>query len=272
MKPIILGLILLLIVSLLGVALFYVGTKFLYNVATDISNATTKAHESPKSPDLPTLPQVPTAPIPDQTKPTTLIQPNLLECWSQKGYQGNLIQSVPLNFPIPYSNSGIINIDIRTQSIRYTPGIYDVYYILSAGVPLVNNINNPLSSDTTNITIPNGYQLFILIKNTITTTTRTPTIPMPSNVFRVWTGPNYTGLYKDIKIFGPASWNYNWNYLEPRFNNTPIRSIQIFGKVYSMGKSNLCNFQRDDGNLGNQYDMSKLNDINDDPYCIWYKS
>ena len=183
MQPIILGLIVFLVVSLLGVGLFYVGTKFFFNVSNDVSNAniTSTANKDPNLPTLKTSPHSHVQPSQPTIIITNPIQPNKLESWSQVGYQGNLLDSISLNFPTPYSDSGIINLNNLTQSIRYIPGIYDIYYIISTLIPSSkDDINIPLSPDTTNISIPSGKQLFIVIKNTLTTTSTMATIPPPT--------------------------------------------------------------------------------------------
>jgi hypothetical protein len=185
MQRIILGLIVFLVVSLLGVSLFYIGNKFLLNVSTDVSNTskTTSANNSPEKPTLPMLPTGPTTPL--STKP---IQANTLECWSQSGYQGYITDTHDLATILPYSNSPIINIDSNTQSIRYPPGKYEIFYLISSSIPLsINDITNPLSSHTPNIIVPDNNKLFIFIKSTATTVPPAP--------------PGYTSVNGDCALF-----------------------------------------------------------------------
>jgi hypothetical protein len=246
MQPIILGLIVLLVVSLLGVALFYVGTKFFLNVSKDVSNAS-KTTSANKTPDRPTLPNVPTQSVPTTQLITKPIQDNTLECWSQIGYQGYIVQSVPLNYPNPYSNSGIINIDSKTQSIRYQPGNYEIFYIIAPTSPIsIATITNALSSDTPNIPIPDNNQLFILIKSTLTTAPPPPP-PQPPLTIQLFTGNNYTGdnisftqqqLIYELGYVIYTSNNSNKKYTSIRWN---IPNLQ----VYIADKQNSNNYQSD---------------------------
>jgi hypothetical protein len=138
MQPIILGLIIFLVVSLLGVALFYVGTKLLYNVSTDISNAsiTTKAN---KGPNLPTIPD-------DSNVTTTTPASGNLELWSETGFQGN-VTIVPLS-DIQAYESLVTTIDTSsTKSIRYPPNGYQGYYYVTTTVPTTEPTANDVKNN-----------------------------------------------------------------------------------------------------------------------------
>jgi hypothetical protein len=265
MQPLLLFFIIFVVIIFLGVGLFYVGTKLLYNITTDISNSsvTSAVH---------TLPVLPTGTnnTNNPTLTTTPLTPNNLECWTQSGYQGT-VTLTPLSSIQPNS-ANLFAIESSTKSIRYPSIGYEVYIYYSTIPPVDSNIikqnGSLLSPDTPTLPIVNQtLTRYIAIFNIVTTTTNTTTTTIPSNVFRVWTGTKYTGLYKDIPISSPI-YEYGFNYIEPRFSNTSIKSIQIFGTVHSMGRSDVCDFSLED--KINQYDMSQLDNITDDPLCIWY--
>ena len=193
MQLIILGLIIFLAVSLLGVGLFYVGTKLLYNISTDISNAsiTTKAN---KGPNLPTIPD-------DSNVTTTTPASGNLELWSETGFQGN-VTIVPLS-DIQAYESLVTTIDTSsTKSIRYPPNGYQGYYYVPdtlKQLPNANDIKNngrQLTSNTSQIQpIRADENMYIAIFSTATTspipTTSTPSKPpsvKPNNFVNIGNG------------------------------------------------------------------------------------
>ena len=114
MQPLLLGLIVFFVVTILGVALLYVGDKFIYNLSTDIANVTTST-TTKKSiiPDKPILPTLTSTTPPSTTTPSPTTTNN---------QQNNLIQNPGFELFVngPADDYGFINNLQAWKSINNT--------------------------------------------------------------------------------------------------------------------------------------------------------
>ena len=89
MQPLVFIFIVFAIVAFLGIGLFYVGSKLLYNVSSDVANEDKPTTSTTSSSNGPGLPTIPTGEITTNTFTTTPLPPDTIECWSKATYQGN---------------------------------------------------------------------------------------------------------------------------------------------------------------------------------------
>jgi hypothetical protein len=166
MQPIILGLMVFLVVALLGVGLFYVGTKLLYNVSTDISNAstTTTANNSPNN-NSPTLPNV-------QPVTTTIITPI------------SNISSTPLSFT--FNNINPESTFSPVESLVYTKqlGLYDISNLKSD-----LQSNNKITIAFNIITIPYKQSSVLIGLYNATPGTQLRSDETPNSEFQIYFSP-----------------------------------------------------------------------------------
>ncbi len=226
MQPILLVLIIFTVVSLLGVGLFYVGTKLFYNVSTDVANAitptTTTTSSSPNGPNGPDKPNIPTentvstvtgstVTVPITTTPavtTTPLPPGTLETWSDTTFQGEKLDSVDLaGLLLPY-NSLRKSIDTRSQSIRFSSGytVYLAYYDSTSQPVTADDVrsaanNIPLSNETPTIPIAPFKTPFIgVYSNATTTTTTTKTTRPLRHLLELYGDPYFKTLKSTVDL------------------------------------------------------------------------
>ncbi len=253
MQPLLLGFIVFTVVALLGVGLFYVGTKLLYNVSTDVANAITPTTttSSPNGPNEPDKPNIPTVTGPTTTTPpvtTTPLPPGKLETWSDTTFQGEKLDDLNLaGLLLPY-NSFRVSINTKSQSIRFAQGytVYLAYYDSTSQPVTADDVrsaaqNTPLNNETTTIPIvpfktpfigvySNATTPAITTPTTTTTTTPAPTIPrIPDNTLRVFNleNYNYSGGYTDYTLSNITVGYYNAIRINKYVGSIDYSSITI---------------------------------------------
>jgi hypothetical protein len=216
--------IIVLVSSIIG--LLYVGSKFLLNVSTDISNIPKQTNTS-NIPTLPTLSTLPNAP--QISTSISSLPPNTLETWSQNNFQGDKLLSLLLT----ELNDGYNLIAVsNVKSIRFPSTGYDVYImtqsqydtVTESGNISTNYVNNSTKIDYNSPSINNISVAFVVIIKISPTTTAIPTTTTRM-------GDTYTSFTNSlcaIDSYGTSPYIYNnIEYIgvcKIKCNNNPLCS------------------------------------------------